>query len=222
MDLYYCAPLLTFLVGHKRSLKRQRICDPSLGIRCKFLEAAQATPSPPEFMPLCALASSTILGEELSATFSNFMWGRIGGTRRCNLHLGETSTWHVGQLGAHCSGQLQIYWILAKFAKFTPEFMPLCALWLAQGGGASASTRGKCIKGDVSLVCIFIGQQLSRQWVLVKFCISLLCILTISPAGGLETLERTEGELGDSSQLASKETSLYKRGAAAKLGLHLF
>ena len=48
--------------------------------------------------------------------------------------LGETSTWHVGQLGARCSGQLQIYWILAKFAKFTPEFMPLCALWLAQGG----------------------------------------------------------------------------------------
>ena len=98
MDLYYCAPLLTFLVGHKRSLKRQRICDPSLGIRCKFLEAAQATPSPPEFMPLCALASSTILGEELSATFSNFMWGRIGGTWRCKLHwarrlLGMWGSW---------------------------------------------------------------------------------------------------------------------------------
>ena len=174
MDLYYCAPLLTFLVGHKRSLKRQRICDPSLGIRCKFLEAAQATPSPPEFMPLCALASSTILGEELSATFSNSMWGR----RRdlaLQVALGETSTWHVGQLGAHCSGQLQIYWILAKFAKFTPEFMPLCALWLAQGGSKCINERGNCIKGDVSLVCIFMGQQLSRQWVLVKFCISSLC-----------------------------------------------
>ena len=93
-------------------------------------------------MPLCALASSTILGEELSATFSNFTWGRDPALQ---VALGETSTWHVGQLGAHCSGQLQIYWILAKFAKFTPEFMPLCALWLAQGGeqvherGGSAS-----------------------------------------------------------------------------------
>ena len=91
-------------------------------------------------MPLCALASSTILGEELSATFSNFTWGRDPALQ---VALGETSAWHVGQMGAHCSGQLQIYWILAKFAKFTPEFMPLCALWLAHGGS-------KCInEGEV-------------------------------------------------------------------------
>ena len=93
-------------------------------------------------------------------------------------------------------------------------YASLCPL-AGTRGGASASTRGKCIKGDVSLVCIFIGQQQSRQWVLVKFCISLLCILVISPAGVLETDWR---EIGDCS--LARETSLCKGSSC--LGLHLF
>ena len=52
-------------------------------------------------------------------------------------------------------------------------YASLCPL-AGTRGGASAS-RGKCIKGDVALVCIFIGQQLSRQWVMVKFA-SLRCV----------------------------------------------
>ena len=151
MDLYLCAPLLTFLVGHKRSLKRQRICDPSLGIRCKFLEAAQATPSPPEFMPLCALASSTILGEELSATFSNFMWGRIGGTRRCKLHwarrlLGMWGSWvHIAVGSCKYIGFWQSLRSLLQNLCLSVPFG-----WHKGGGGASASMRGGIASRETS------------------------------------------------------------------------
>ena len=110
-----------------------------------------------------------------------------GGNRRCKLHwarrlLGIFGSWVRIALGS------------CKYIGFWQSFRSLLQnLCLSvpfgwhMGEGASASTRGKCIKGGVSLFYIFIGQQLSRQWVLVKFCISLLCILTISPAGVLET-----------------------------------
>ena len=173
MDLYFLCTSSNILVGHKRSLKRQRICNPSLGIRCKFLEAVQATPSPPpEFMPLCALASSTILGEELSATFSNFMWRRR--EPALQVALGETSTWHIRQVGAHCIGQLQIYWILAKFSKFTPEFMPLCAFWLAHGGGSKCINEGEVHQGRRRL-----GLHIYRSAAVQTVCYGEVCISSL-------------------------------------------
>ena len=216
MDSYFCAPLLTFKVGHKRSLKRQRICDPSLGIRCKFLVAAQATPSPPEFMPLCALASSTILGEELSATFSNFMWRRR--EPALQVALGETSTWHIRQVCAHCIGQLQIYWILAKFSKFTPEFMPLCAFWLAHGGGSKCINEGEVHQGRRRLgLHIYRSAAVQCPDSVLWWSLHLFAVLTCDQPRR-RVREGLEGARG----LASRETSLYLWGAAAYLRLHLF
>ena len=89
--------------------------------------------------------------------------------------LGETSTWHVGQLGARCSGQLQIYWILAKFAKFTPEFMPLCALWLAQGG-EQVHQGGEVHQGRRRLgLHIYRSAAVQTEGYMVKFA-SLRCV----------------------------------------------
>ena len=65
--------------------------------------------------------------------------------------LGETSTWHVGQLGAHCSGQLQY---IGFWQSLRSLLQNLCLSvpfgWHKGGGGASASTRGGIASRETS------------------------------------------------------------------------
>ena len=88
--------------------------------------------------------------------------------------LGETSTWHIRQVGAHCIGQLQIYWILAKFSKFTPEFMPLCAFWLAHRGGSKCINEGEVHQGRRRL-----GLHIYRSAAVQTVCYGEVCISSL-------------------------------------------